>query len=114
MKIKVDDALHPSLFGKRAPRPDQVRYYYNVPGYDCLVLVVHGEEYAEAIGKVGAALFNFDTVRGDLICDLFPKAPASWRTHDALVQCTLRFDLSLRGRPRVLSEAVRHHLGDGC
>lgn len=115
MKVKVDNRLPVSLFGQAAPQPDSIRYYYQVPGYDCLVLVCHDRSYVEWCDQIAVALWNFDTVRGDIICEQFPDAPASWRDHDALVQCTIRSVHNLPpGRPMWLSDAVRSHLGGGC
>ena len=116
MKIRVDNKLSVIEFGRRGGiKLDEVRYYYQVVGYDCLVLVIHGQDYVEASDKIGIALFDFDTTRGDIICQQFPKAPASWRDHTDLVQCTIRQVRHLpRGGGKLLSQAIEHMLGDGC
>lgn len=90
MKIKVDSRLHVSEFGRRITRKDSLRYYYQVVGYDCLVLVFHDDDYVGWQDKVGVALFNFDTVDGRIICDQFPNAPGRWRDNADLIQCTVR------------------------
>lgn len=115
MKIIVDNVLPVSEFGRRSVKTDQVRYYYQVVGYDCLVLVCHDQSYPEWCGETAVALFNFDKTDGRIICDLFPKAPAAWRDEPHLVQVTIR---SVRKMPpgpeRPFGEAVREMLGDGC
>lgn len=117
MKIAVDNKLHVSLFGTAAPKTDEVRYYYQVVGYSCLILVIQGKDYVEAQGKTGIALFNFDSIRGDLVCNIFPKAPARWAKEENLVQCSVRF-VPPGGLPSdetyLLSEAIKKHLGNEC
>lgn len=115
MKVIIDDSLKVSLFGQRTPKADSPRFYYQVVGYDCLVLVFHNDDYAARQGRIGVALFNFDQTNGRIICDLFPKAPARWRDEPHLIQVTVRRDhRQTRGGTRPLSAAVMKHLGPEC
>jgi len=115
MKTIVDNVLPVSEFGSRSVKVDQVRYYYQVVGYDCLVLVCHDQSYPEWNGKTAVALFNFDKTDGRIICDLFPNAPARWRDEPHLIQVTIRSVRKLPpGIARQFSTAVREVIGDSC
>lgn len=112
MKIKGDNVLHAVEFGRATPRPDSHRWYYQVVGYDDLILVCHDYPYPEWNGRAGIVLVNADTVDGSIICQKFPKAPAQWNGRADLVQITVRQDTrSTRGQGVLLSEAVTHFVG---
>jgi hypothetical protein len=99
----------------RQPVGGNVRFYYQVVGYGCLILVMQEGDYLTEQGKVRVALFNFDTIRGDIICDKFPKAPAAWRDHDGLIQCSVKRPKEIpRGQGKLLSEAIREMIGPEC
>jgi hypothetical protein len=113
MKIKVDDRLKVIEFGRQIVK-GEARFYYQVVGYNCLVLVMQEGDYVSEQGEIRIALFNFDSLRGDIICDRFPKAPAAWQDAD-LVQCSIRRPREIpKGRGRLLSAAVIEMLGSGC
>ena len=114
MKVVVDDALRVREFGRRgAFHANELRFYYQVVGYDCLVLRCDGRDYYEWNGKAAVALFNFDDVDGRRILAELPGTPASWRDAD-LIQVTVRPDKSLI-RPRTtLSQAIGRMVGKGC
>ena len=114
MKIIVDNALRVREFGRRGGfHANELRFYYQVAGYDCLVLRCDNYDYYEWNGKPAVALFNFDDVDGRRILAEFPGAPASWRNAD-LIQVTVRPDRSLI-RPRTtLSAAIIQMVGRGC
>lgn len=115
MKVIVDNALSVSEFGRRIARPDSIRYYYQVVGYSCLVLVCHDRSYPEWLNRQAVALWNFDTVDGRIINELFPGAPASWMGNPDLIQVTIRVVPHLaRGPVRLFSEEVIVKLGNGC
>lgn len=112
MKIMGDNALHVAEFGRRSPRTDSLRWYYQVVGYEDLILVCHEFDYREWDGRHGIALVNAETVDGSIICQQFPKAPARWNGRRDLVQITVRTDArTTRGEKLRLSEAVAHFLG---
>lgn len=114
MKTLVDNKLPVSEFGKRIFQRN-IRYYYRVVGYDCLVLVCWGDDYVGWNGRVAVALFDFDTVRGDIICQQFPKAPASWQNNPDLIQCTIRPVNRLpKGDYRPFSQVIHEMIGPGC
>lgn len=113
MKVKVDDGLKVIEFGRQIVS-GEARFYYQVVGYNCLVLVMQEGDYVQEQGEIRIALFNFDTVRGDIILARFPKAPAAWKDAD-LVQCSVRRPKEIpRGQGRLLSEAVAQMLGPSC
>lgn len=114
MKVKVDNKLPVSLFGSRIVR-QQPRYYYQVVGYDCLVLTFWDGDYIDWHNQIGVALFNFDDVNGRIICEEFPKAPSAWRDEPHLIGCTVRAVRRLPDtRPKWLSAAIREMVGEGC
>jgi hypothetical protein len=112
MKIAIDNKLAAVEFGRQSVQTNQVRYYYQVPGYPDLVMVCHDRSYPEWRGKTGILLVETRSIRGDIICSLFPKAPSRWRTNPDLVQITIRADRRhTPGKRRWLSEAVAELIG---
>jgi hypothetical protein len=112
VKIKGDNVLHAVEFGRATPRPDSHRWYYQVVGYDDLVLVCHDYPYPEWHGRPGMVLVDPETVDGRLICERFPKAPNRWDGRSDLVQITVRPDYQrTRGQGMLLSEAIIHFVG---
>jgi hypothetical protein len=112
MKILGDNLLHVSEFGRRTPRTDSLRWYYQVIGYEDLILVCHDYSYPEWNGRSGIVLVNSETVNGMIVCQQFPKAPARWNGRFDLVQITVRVDQRrTRGQGLPLSQAVHRFIG---
>lgn len=112
MKILGDNVLHAVEFGRRTPRPDSHRWYYQVIGYDDLILVCHDYPYPEWNGRSGIVLVNSETVDGSIVCQQFVKAPARWNGRADLVQITVRLDVRrTKGQGMALSAAVLHFVG---
>ena len=117
MNVIVDDALRVREFGRRGGfKLDEVRFYYQVVGYDCLWLRCDGLDYTEWQGKAAVVLFDFDTMAGRKIAEAFPGAPASWGTGDVdLIGVTIKPDRNVLTRPKArLSQAVREMIGSEC
>lgn len=116
MKIKVDNLLVAVEFGRATPRPDQVRYYYQLAGYDDVVLITHGKSYPEWNGDMAVMLVDTETTTGSIICQKFPKAPARWRDAGPgeVTAVTIRplWDKPPRGRVTFFSQAIKEVLGD--
>lgn len=112
MKVKGDNILHVVEFGRATPRTDSHRWYYQVIGYDDLILVTHDYPYPEWNGRPGIVLVNSETLDGSIVCHQFPKAPARWDGRADLVQITVRPDhRRTRGQGMPLSGAVIHFVG---
>ena len=113
MRVKIDQ-LYVREFG-RAPIHGQIRFYYRVLGRDFLILRTQGAEFQELIGRLADAKFEFDSIDGRIICQLFPGAPAEWRDlgpGDGLVQVSLMEPRGWKIKRMTLSAAIKEHLGD--
>lgn len=117
MKVIVDDILRVREFGRRGGfKPDEIRFYYQVVGYNCVMLRCDQLDYHEWNGKAAVVLFDFDTMDGRKIAEAFPGAPASWAAGDVdLIGVTVRPDRNVLVRPRgTLSQAIRNMIGQEC
>ena len=112
MKVLGDNVMHVVEFGRATPRADSLRWYYQVVGYEDLILVCHDHPYPEWNGRLGIILVNSETIDGSAICQKFQKAPARWHSRADLVQITIRPDRrSTRGQGMALSKAIVHFVG---
>lgn len=105
MKIIIDD---PPIrqFGLRIYQ-GQLRYYYMIPNNPNAILVIQGDDHKGVLGKTGIALVS-QKANGNIICELFPKAPARWQGKQ-LTQISIKLDATQLppGKATPLSKALK-------